>query len=179
MARSLLYADMKVQTRDIVRSEPAAGAVPSSAATGAVADKAAFLALSSELTGFDRFDLVATGLVDAYLAIAINHIGPETWQHLFVVWKDIAGLPPEHRVTEVSHRIMSQGRLADVAKRIIALWYVGGWYSAPPAGFHTVSSAAYVEGLVWKAMRTHPMGAKPQGYAAWTTNPPSAPLETP
>jgi len=136
-------------------------------------DEATFLDLSAELTGFALFDLIATGLTELYFTTAVADIGPETWRRLFDAWHDIArDLPPADRPAAIADRIMAVPALADAAQRIIALWYVGSWYSVLPGGSQVVSATAYVEGLMWKAIGSHPMGAKPQGYAAWATNPP-------
>lgn len=174
MTRSLAKVDMAPQTRAVVPPGSADRVASLPDGLRAAADEAAFVALSAELTGFDDFDLAATGLTALYLETAIDRIGPDTWQRLFATWHAMAGLPPKRRVAEVADRIMGDVNLADAAQRIIALWYVGSWYAVIPAGSHTVSAAAYVEGLMWKAMRTHPMGAKPQGYGAWASNPPTA-----
>lgn len=136
-------------------------------------DQQAFLGLSAELTGFGVFDLAATGLTDLYFETVTANIGPDTRCRLYDIWRDIEALPTGDRVQAVADRIMAAPVLADAARRIIALWYVGSWYAALPGGSSVLTPASYVEGLMWKAIGAHPMGAKPQGYGAWVTPPPT------
>ena len=137
-------------------------------------DEAAFLDLSVELTGFGMFDLVATGLADAHYGRVVEDADPPTLLNLLTVWRDIARhVPPDQSAAAVAARIMADPTLARAAQQIIALWYVGSWYSQPPSVSSVVSAEAYVEGLMWKAMESHPMAAKPQGYGAWSLPPPT------
>lgn len=138
-------------------------------------DKAAFLELSSELTGFDSFDLAATGLADEYFKKVDGYIGPETLRRLFDAWRAIErDFPAGKRTEAVADRIIAVEPLREAAQRIIMLWYVGSWYLVTPGGSSVVSAESYVEGLMWKAIRSHPMAAKPQGYGAWALSPPDA-----
>lgn len=138
-------------------------------------DEQAFLDLSMALTGFDTFDLVATGQVESYLALVAGNIGPDTLARLCAAWNAIMrDFPEPERDAAVTTRIMHDAVLSPAAQRIILLWYVGNWYDVLPGGSSIVSAGSYVEGLMWKAIKAHPMAAKPQGFAAWTLPPPSA-----
>ena len=138
-------------------------------------DEQAFLDLSVALAGFEPFDLVATGQVHAYFTLVGDRIGPDTLARLSTTWSAIAReLPADQRDAAVTARIMDDPVLGLAAQRIILLWYVGNWYDVLPGGSSVVSADGYVEGLMWKAIRAHPMAAKPQGFAAWTLPPPAA-----
>ncbi|HKR23840.1 MAG TPA: hypothetical protein VJS15_01145 [Allosphingosinicella sp.] len=135
-----------------------------------------FYLFASELTGFDRFDLEATGQGEAYLKCVRANADADMLESLFQVWAIIeAEVPPEKRAAAIAKRIMAVDGLREVAQGILMLWYTGSWYEVATGASSTLSGSAYVEGLMWKAIGSHPMAAKPQGYAAWTLPPPEAP----
>lgn len=135
-----------------------------------------FYLFSSELTGFDRFDLDATGQGEAYLKCVRANADADMLESLFQVWAIIeAEVPPEKRAAAIAKRIMAVDGLREVAQGILMLWYTGSWYEVATGASSTLSGNAYVEGLMWKAIGSHPMAAKPQGYAAWTLPPPESP----
>ncbi len=79
-------------------------------------------------------------------------------------------------------RIMSDGLLGPLARNIISLWYLGIWNELPWYWWlqhgigatnetRVVSSEAYKEGLLWRAMGAHPPGAKQPGYGSWSLPP--------
>lgn len=66
---------------------------------------------------------------------------------------------------------------AELARRIIKLWYTGSWYEPFVAGkganmLRVVSSQAYTNGLVWKAAQAHPMGFSVMRFGYWGATPP-------
>lgn len=135
-----------------------------------------FYQFSSELTGFDRFDLNATGQGEAYLKEVRAKADADMLESLFQVWAIIeADVPPEKRSAAIAKRIMAVDGLREVAQGILLLWYTGSWYDVSTGASSTLSGNSYVEGLMWKAIGSHPMAAKPQGYAAWTLPPPASP----
>lgn len=135
-----------------------------------------FYRFSSELTGFDLFDLNATGQGEAYLKEARAKADADMLESLFQVWAIIeADVPPEKRSAAIAKRIMAVDGLREVAQGVLLLWYTGSWYDVATGNSAVLSGNAYVEGLMWKAIGSHPMAAKPQGYAAWTLPPPESP----
>jgi hypothetical protein len=69
-----------------------------------------------------------------------------------------------------------------MARNIIKMWYTGNWAQLPQAWRnqhgagardvdHVISSQAYQEGLVWRAIGTHPQGAKQPGFGTWALPP--------
>lgn len=135
----------------------------------------AFYALSSELTGFSIFELKTTGVGASYFKQMQGNVGAETLATLFRVWADIVrDCPGDNYEREVAERIFGADDLRPAAQRLIMLWYVGSWYYVRPFTTQVISSQSYIEGLMWKAIRSHPMAAKPQGYGAWALDPPAA-----
>ena len=66
---------------------------------------------------------------------------------------------------------------AELARRIMKLWYTGSWYAPydPATGanmLRVVSSQAYTNGLVWKAAQAHPMGFSVMRFGYWAATPP-------
>ncbi len=140
------------------------------------AECAGFVDVSVRLTGFDAFELRATGMVRAYHDTTLEQVGrPAVGRFL----EDLAaaGGDPEGLTDEVSR---------DIARAITHLWYLGVW---PPLARSThaalgrekpntafvVSPEAYVEGLAWRTFHGHPPGAKPPGFGTWSDPPPAAP----
>jgi hypothetical protein len=147
----------------------------------------AFLDFSSELTAFTIFDLSGTGMAEDYMKAADDITGAGTLDAILEAHGQLAkmGLSPADRKALISREILGDTRLGPVARNIIKLWYTGTWNRLPPAWIerygpaprdHTfvISSAAYVEGLLWKAIGAHPAGAKGPGYGSWR-HPPRIP----
>jgi hypothetical protein len=71
-------------------------------------------------------------------------------------------------------KIFDDAKLGPLARSIIKLWYVGIWYALPGASSsdpRMVAPAAYMEGLLWRAIGANPSGAKAPGYASWAEPP--------
>jgi hypothetical protein len=79
--------------------------------------------------------------------------------------------------------VLDDPDLGPVARNTIVLWYLGQWdelprewrnrHGASPRDVsRVVSPDAYAAGLVWRAIRAHPMGADPPGFGSWA-NPPA------
>lgn len=142
------------------------------------------VAVSVALTGFDSVELTGTGVVGLYLATLEKWVGP-------VILAQLLGFgtepPPDDATVRV--RILSDAKLGPVARTLIGLWYYGTWtplpsewylaYQAeipdPPnvteAAPYIPSPEAYIQGLVWIAAHTHPMGAKQPGFGTWAYPP--------
>ncbi|MEB3335083.1 MAG: pentapeptide repeat-containing protein [Cyanobacteriota bacterium] len=104
-----------------------------------------FLALSAELTGFDRGTLSGTGMVGVYFQCLREQLGEEGVRSLL----DTAGITDAH-----------------ACQRLIRLWYTGLW------GERQVHPDAYREGLFWRAIGASPPGSRPPGYGTWALEPP-------
>jgi len=142
-----------------------------------------FLALGAELTAFRIYELEGTGMVDDYIRTVDDIVGAATLDALLDIH---ARLPQgEARKAAISREILGDDRVGPVARNIMRLWYTGTWNRLPAAWTErygpavrdrtfVVSSAAYVEGLMWKAIGAHPAGAKGPGYGSWR-HPPAIP----
>ncbi|WP_406276914.1 hypothetical protein OH799_07015 [Nocardia sp. NBC_00881] len=137
-----------------------------------------FTDLSVALTGFDRAELGATGLLDTYYDTLVGIIGEREAGHLFRDAGD--ALAQDRKALEL--KVIHAERYRPVVLSLIKLWYLGRWYPLPPAYRdkygstandveHVVSAQAYREGLVWATAGAHPMGAKPPGFGSWAQPP--------
>lgn len=140
-----------------------------------------FLAFSAEITAFTTFDLLGTGMADAYLKAVIDVVGEATVAQLLDAWERVRRAGPDLE-ENLRREIFGDEKLGPIARNIIKLWYIGTWYQLPYAWTQTfgalekdvtfvVSPAAYVEGLLWPAIGSHPPGAKAPGYGSWATPP--------
>lgn len=143
--------------------------------------KERFLAFSAEVTAFTSFELLGTGMAGDYLATVIDVVGEETVQQLLSAWECARRSGPaleEH----LRREIFGDEKLGPIARNIIKLWYIGTWYQLPYAWTQTfgalekdvtfaVSPAAYIEGLLWPAIGSHPPGARAPGYGSWAMPP--------
>lgn len=157
-----------------------------------------FLFLSVDLTAFEETDLLGTGMAHKYLAKVRAACGDEVVTALLDAHRAAradaagdAGSAGTHARTPLDrdlfdralrHRIFSDDRLGPVARNVIKLWYAGLWYALPPewidrygahtaGGTSTVTTAAYQEGLLWRAIGANPPGAKAPGYGSWAQPP--------
>ena len=144
-----------------------------------------FLRLSEALTGFARVDLFGTGLARTYLDTLIGVVGSAAAGELLLAGDAAVGdaRPDDPKVvTALAARVVGDARLGPLARNVIRMWYIGSWAQLPPgwgdehgsaAGdvSRVVSAAAYREGLLWRAVGTHPPGAKQPGFGTWA-NPP-------
>lgn len=125
-----------------------------------------FMELSVALTGYQSLD---RSLVPAFLE---NINAAELWALL----KKFEALPPPRNTAQVTQILKGDERLMRVAQVITLFWYTGAvmitsddnkLYDIP--AYRPVSSAAYLEGVAWDAMKAHPMGqcgSGPYGYWA-------------
>ena len=157
-----------------------------------------FADLSALLTGFDRIQLLGTGMVGSYLH-AIDAALPEGVLDELL---DAFGLLPpeagagagadgvgaeaqnasEAREAAISSAVLDHPKLGPVARNLIVVWYCGTW-TALPDGWReaygtspldtdrVLSPEAYQAGLQWVAAGAHPAGALQQGYGAWSAEP--------
>jgi len=130
--------------------------------------RADFIALSVQLTGFDRVTLLGTGMADEYLGVLGSALGAGVLDDLLTA----SGDAPDAGTVGA---ILRDPKLGPVARNLAILWYCGTWATlpgaAPTAPSGVVSAQAYQQGLQWVAAKAHPMGARQQGYGAWAEPP--------
>ncbi|MBC7911540.1 MAG: hypothetical protein H7Y30_13615 [Pyrinomonadaceae bacterium] len=138
-----------------------------------------FLNLSRALTGFDRVDLLGTGMAEPYYR-EITRIYKEPVIRLLFEAKAIFEVYGEHHPAfedQIRQRIIEDIEFAQIAKNIIQLWYLGSYtnYNDPaPLIFkaaYIISPEAYQNGLLWPNMGSHPAGAKQPGFGSWNLEP--------
>jgi hypothetical protein len=141
-----------------------------------------FVTLSAALTGFNRAELYATGMVDTYFGVMLSTLGDAMMGRLFTTWSVIAGYEPRLRDVYIELTILGNNTLGPVARNLVMLWYLGQWAQLPREwrdanGANTmdndriISAEAYRESLVWVTFGGHPQGAKAPGYASWAVEP--------
>jgi hypothetical protein len=144
-----------------------------------------FVELSVTLTGFDAAELWGTGLVPTYYALMPSIIGDRLFGEFLTRWyyTDARGAGDEALLEAlVTEQILEDPDYGPLARNLAALWYTGQWNQLPAdwRNVHgawandttaVVSPLAYAEGLVWKAMGTHPKAAKQPGYGSWALPP--------
>ncbi len=141
-----------------------------------------FLSLSVALTGFDRAELQSTGMVDTYQATVLSVVGDDAFGDLLTAWHEILHHSEKKQDEELHKLLKDDPYLGPVAQNLGYLWYTGSWQQLPWAWRNAhgaqatdvsriVSKEAYVEGLVWRAMGTHPQGAKQPGFGSWAMKP--------
>ena len=142
-----------------------------------------FLDLSVVLTGFEQTDLEAAAMGRTYLDELLHNAGADAAGELFQAFEQLRSDIPkrdERFLDAFAQRIMLP--FAALARNIVALWYLGRWNQLPRewrdshGAFasdqdHIVSPDAYVAGLVWQAISSHPRGAKAPGFGTWAFKP--------
>ena len=147
-----------------------------------------FADMSAALTGFQssvlKPALDPVGLAHTYYLFAMAQVGQAAMSTLLNAYRAIKTQPAQQiadSLLETSAPTPSQQ--AFIAQSILAMWYLGSWYPpgvvgghgfAPPA-LQVVSSAAYTNGLVWRAMQSHPMGYSPFVFGYWSQPPAALP----
>lgn len=138
-----------------------------------------FLDMSAALTGYDRVQLLGTGMADEYMQALDETLPTGTLDELLAAYGRASGGDGE---AAVNSEILTDPKLGPVARNVILLWYCGTWtalpddwrasYGASPMDTSRVVSAeAYQAGLQWVAARAHPVAARPQGYGLWAVAP--------
>lgn len=144
-----------------------------------------FIAISAALTGFDGASLWATGCAEDYLRQLSLVAGPDMTERFLGNGSQFAEATPEEATKELRASVLSDPDLGALARSLIQLWYLGQWTPMPPDWVERngakeadvsriLSTRSYQEGLVWIAMRAHPLGAKPTGFGSWAEPPASA-----
>lgn len=144
-----------------------------------------FVSLSVTLTGFSEAELWGTAMPKTYFALIPSIVGEEMFGRLLAIWRDsyIRGKGNEALLDKlVSEQILDDPDLGAIARNVATLWYLGMWFQLPAEWRNVhgasandvtfvVSPQSYTEGLVWKAIHTHPPAAKQPGYGSWALPP--------
>jgi len=147
-----------------------------------------FFSLSVILTGFSEAELHGTAMAKTYFALVPTIVGETLFGRLLMIWQDTyirakgSDLLLEQLVTE---QILEDPGIGPIARNVARLWYLGMWFQLPAEWRNVhgawandvtfvVSPQSYTEGLVWKAIHTHPPAAKQPGYGSWELPPVTA-----
>ena len=133
-----------------------------------------FLELSSRLTGFERVELVATGLLEQnYRFFVTQAVETSSPGNAAVFWKYLLGEGATAFTAKRVKEIMGDQKLCQIGRNIIRLWLLGSWLPDPNNAFSSfvASAEAYQEGLLWGYVGAHPAGAKQPGYGSWSLRP--------
>jgi len=147
-----------------------------------------FFSLSVILTGFSEAELHGTAMAKTYFALIPTIVGETQFGRLLMIWQDTyirakgSDLLLEQLVTE---QILEDPGIGPIARNVARLWYLGMWFQLPAEWRNVhgawandvtfvVSPQSYTEGLVWKAIHTHPPAAKQPGYGSWALPPVTA-----
>ena len=150
-----------------------------------------FLLLSEQLTGFTRVELEGTGMTHTYYDKVRSIVQTEVFGGMLLevekIHRDGAAVSdPAYAEMEFAKRIMDSPAYGPIAINLNLLWYTGQWNPLPQTWRNEYGTSAkdqaeilspesYREGLMWKAIGAHPMGAKQQGYGSWSRVPPTPP----
>ncbi|OZG71114.1 hypothetical protein BTA51_22300 [Hahella sp. CCB-MM4] len=148
-----------------------------------------FYHLSSALTDYKVVQLKGTGVGEEYLDVLSTIIPQDILSELFDCYRSLkvqnSSKPKEQLIRDA---ILCDAKLGPVARNIIKMWYLSIWYQMPDDWRQqfgkpnqgspkyqdvqfVVSRNAYIQGLVWEALGSHPMGAKQPGYGTWSDKP--------
>ena len=143
------------------------------------------LSFSVTITGFSEAELHGTALAKTYFALIPSIVGEKHFGELLAIWYDtlVRGEGDEPLLEQlVKDQILDDPTLGPIARNVATLWYLGMWNQLPAAWrnvhgawandvTYVVSTQSYTEGLVWKAIHTHPPAAKQPGYGSWALPP--------
>jgi len=127
-----------------------------------------FLDISVFLTGFNKMELLGTGMLETYFNVVMNMNNVVLVQSFLAESEKILTKNQgnaEKINNEILHKLMPDSLYNGLAKNIITMWYMGNWMNT------VISPQSYVQGLIWGVAETHPPGAKQPGYASWSTAP--------
>lgn len=127
-----------------------------------------FLEISVHLTGFNKAELQATGMVDAYYNTLLAN---STQKNSMFFFNAVEAIFVKNKFdqtninADIASILMPTSAYNGLAMSIIDMWYTGNW------GNEVISGQAYIQGLVWDVAQTHPPGAKQPGFGSWSFPP--------
>jgi hypothetical protein len=141
-----------------------------------------FISLSVSLTGFDRAELLGTGLAEEYYEQVVNAVGKAISDELWAIAQCLTEHTSHDLEAAIRRELMASPKFGPIARNIIQLWYGSAWIGLPQVwrdrygvnpqdSTHITSTAAYQQGLIWKTMSSHPDGARQPGFGSWSLNP--------
>ncbi len=139
-----------------------------------------FLDISVLLTGFNRNELLATGMHETYYYTIMKEADQDNVRAFFKQARELMsafGSNEEELNAHIGRELLPVTSFLELGRRIILLWYTGIWTSVTKTKDKEIresamiSSESYSEGLIWVAAETHPAGAKQPGYASWSLPP--------
>ncbi len=146
-----------------------------------------FYQLSVALTGYNLAHLKGTGVGEKYYDVLSTFVSEEILANLFDCFQSL-----QPNKEQLRSAILANACFGPVARNIIKMWYVGNWYQLPPLwqqryaipsqipdeyqkklvnGQFVISSDAYLQGLAWTALNSHPMGGRQPGFSSWAMPP--------
>jgi len=122
------------------------------------------------ITGFCLSEIQGTGLSETYYDVIAKEIGEKVFIGLLGTFNNLDIKDCNHltEMESICADEIIESKYNDTINTIILLWYTGQWNGQES---YIVSSASYIEGLVWSAIQAHPMGAKQPGYGTWSLPP--------
>jgi len=149
-----------------------------------------FIGLSVQLTAFTKFQLLGTGEAQSYFDTVNRVVGKSIIDELLDVFIQIESeANGDQAIFEglLRAEILSDEKFGPVTRSIIKMWFIGTWFQLPISWSEkfgarsndetfVVSSKAYMEGLLWPTIGSHPMGAKAPGYGTWAAPPDIPPV---
>lgn len=137
-----------------------------------------FISLSVVLTGYEATVLKPKNdtqkVAEMYFNTLNKEVPADVLTNLFSTFSTITtnNTNPDDINKAVLTQILEDKTLGPVARNIIQMWYVGIWYSLNTNQVdYVITSTAYTNGLVWKAMYAHPMGFSEENFGYWSDAP--------
>ncbi len=121
----------------------------------------AFIELSAALTGYSQVEITGTGVSEAIWKELVKQKGEALAGTLLQAWNDHGD----------AGAILADPALGPAGRELMAAWYTGQWGASLFDASSTISSQTYIQALIWKAAKAHPMGAKQPGFGTWSFPP--------
>jgi hypothetical protein len=147
----------------------------------------------ADVQDFANMSAALTGFLSSVLKPALDPVGLARTYYEFALEQEKAAMPkllnayraiqtqPAQTIADTLLETSSAtpSPQAQLAQSVVAMWYLGAWYRPgmkggggfPPNPLKVISSEAYTNGLVWKAMQSHPMGFSPFTFGYWSQQP--------
>jgi hypothetical protein len=135
----------------------------------ATVNRDAFKKLSVALTGVSDKQLSPgvdpIRLVEQYCHILETCLDPQRLADVINMLGQVDKTPVEE--------LLADEKFGPLARSILKMWFLGAWYDprTPDKLLKVISSQAYKESLVWRAMQSHPMGYSTLPFGHWSREP--------